>query len=81
MKRYNNVQLDGKLMKIEIVGTNLSAPAPPILATAQIPFPTNGILGNFAENYNGNFGNFNGNSNGNFRFVLSFGYAVSNGTL
>ncbi|KAG9445140.1 hypothetical protein H6P81_016480 [Aristolochia fimbriata] len=27
VKRYNNVQLDGKPMKIEIVGTNLSNPA------------------------------------------------------
>ncbi|KAL0842596.1 hypothetical protein Bca101_015841 [Brassica carinata] len=59
VKRYNDVQLDGKLMKIEIVGTNLSAPAPPLLAPVQIPFPSNGILGNFNENYNGNFnGNF-----------------------
>ena len=64
VKRYNDVQLDGKLMKIEIVGTNLSAPAPPpMLAPVQIPFPSNGLLGNFNENYNGNF-------NGNFRFVL-----------
>ncbi|VVB12959.1 unnamed protein product [Arabis nemorensis] len=63
VKRYNNVQLDGKLMKIEIVGTNLSAPAPTILAPAQIPFPANGILGNFNENFNSNF---NGNFNGNF---------------
>ncbi|KFK24711.1 hypothetical protein AALP_AA8G014900 [Arabis alpina] len=65
VKRYNNVQLDGKLMNIEIVGTNLSAQAPTILAPTQIPFPTNGILGNFNENFNGN--NFNGNFNGNFR--------------
>ncbi|CAN7113432.1 unnamed protein product [Brassica rapa subsp. narinosa] len=64
VKRYNDVQLDGKLMKIEIVGTNLSAPAPPMLAPVQIPFPSNGLLGNFNENYNGNF---NGNYNGNFR--------------
>ncbi|KAH7430893.1 hypothetical protein KP509_08G019300 [Ceratopteris richardii] len=27
-KRYNNVQLDGKPMKIEIVGTNLAMPVP-----------------------------------------------------
>lgn len=29
VKRYNNVQLDGKPMKIEIIGTNVSAPAAP----------------------------------------------------
>ncbi|KAH0861719.1 hypothetical protein HID58_089980 [Brassica napus] len=66
VKRYNNVQLDGKLMKIEIVGTNLSAPTPTTpLAPVQFPFPSNGILGNFNDNYNGGF---NGNFNGNFRF-------------
>ncbi|KAL0926965.1 hypothetical protein M5K25_003225 [Dendrobium thyrsiflorum] len=33
VKRYNNVQLDGKPMKIEIVGTNIPAPmvVPPLL--------------------------------------------------
>ncbi|MCO5560040.1 hypothetical protein L7F22_013646 [Adiantum nelumboides] len=31
-KRYNNVQLDGKPMKIEIIGTNLAIPAPPVRA-------------------------------------------------
>ncbi|KAJ3699413.1 hypothetical protein LUZ61_003118 [Rhynchospora tenuis] len=31
VKRYNNVQLDGKPMKIEIVGTNVSAPSAPAL--------------------------------------------------
>ncbi|KAF8402863.1 hypothetical protein HHK36_010955 [Tetracentron sinense] len=39
VKRYNNVQLDGKPMKIEIVGTNITTPA------AVLP-ATNGILGN-----------------------------------
>ncbi|XP_020268805.1 THO complex subunit 4D-like isoform X2 [Asparagus officinalis] len=29
MKRYNNVQLDGKAMKIEIIGTNLGLPVTP----------------------------------------------------
>ncbi|XP_066338907.1 THO complex subunit 4A-like isoform X1 [Miscanthus floridulus] len=29
IKRYNNVQLDGKPMKIEIIGTNIEAPPPP----------------------------------------------------
>ncbi|GMJ08968.1 hypothetical protein like AT5G59950 [Hibiscus trionum] len=32
VKRYNNVQLDGKPMKIEIVGTNIATPAAPISA-------------------------------------------------
>ncbi|WOL06604.1 THO complex subunit 4D-like isoform X1 [Canna indica] len=29
LKRYNNVQLDGKPMKIEVIGTNLGLPATP----------------------------------------------------
>lgn len=29
VKRFNNVQLDGKQMKIEIVGTNIGAPTAP----------------------------------------------------
>ncbi|XP_010543321.1 PREDICTED: THO complex subunit 4B [Tarenaya hassleriana] len=41
VKRYNNVQLDGKPMKIEIVGTNLSAPTP-----APPPLPANRMFGN-----------------------------------
>ena len=32
IKRYNNVQLDGKPMKIEIVGTNIATPAAPSAA-------------------------------------------------
>jgi THO complex subunit 4 len=28
LKRYNNVQLDGKPMKIELIGTNLTTPVP-----------------------------------------------------
>lgn len=39
VKRYNNVQLDGKPMKIEIVGTNISTPG---VAPA-----ANGPIGNF----------------------------------
>lgn len=32
VKRYNNVQLDGKPMKIEIIGTNIEAPPTPTFA-------------------------------------------------
>ncbi|KAA8539437.1 hypothetical protein F0562_026129 [Nyssa sinensis] len=39
IKRYNNVQLDGKTMKIELVGVNLVTPA-------VMPPTTNGVLGN-----------------------------------
>ncbi|XP_058215104.1 THO complex subunit 4A-like [Rhododendron vialii] len=38
VKRYNNVQLDGKPMKIEIVGTNISTPG-------ILPTPTIGLFG------------------------------------
>ncbi|KAJ9188969.1 hypothetical protein P3X46_000315 [Hevea brasiliensis] len=38
VKRYNNVQLDGKPMKIEIVGTNIATPG--------VPPATNGTFGN-----------------------------------
>ena len=30
VKRYNNVQLDGKPMKIEMIGTNLNSVAPAV---------------------------------------------------
>ncbi|KAM6597098.1 hypothetical protein CsatA_007622 [Cannabis sativa] len=40
VKRYNNVQLDGKPMKIEIVGTNIATAAGPP------PPATNGSFGN-----------------------------------
>ncbi|KAL0533759.1 hypothetical protein IC582_027803 [Cucumis melo] len=38
IKRYNNVQLDGKPMKLEIVGTNIVTPA--------VPAPSNASFGN-----------------------------------
>uniref|UniRef100_A0A5B7APA5 Putative THO complex subunit 4A-like isoform X1 n=1 Tax=Davidia involucrata TaxID=16924 RepID=A0A5B7APA5_DAVIN len=38
VKRYNNVQLDGKILKIEIVGTNIATPA-------AVPPATNGMYG------------------------------------
>ncbi|CAA7389650.1 unnamed protein product [Spirodela intermedia] len=40
VKRYNNVQLDGKPMKIDIVGTNVMTPAIPV------PQISNGLIGN-----------------------------------
>ena len=33
LKRYNNVQLDGKAMKIEFIGSNLVTPARPSTST------------------------------------------------
>ncbi|XP_020100825.1 THO complex subunit 4A-like [Ananas comosus] len=39
VKRYNNVLLDGKPMKIEIIGTNIETPA-------ILPFPFGGTFGN-----------------------------------
>ncbi|CAK9176487.1 unnamed protein product [Ilex paraguariensis] len=39
VKRYNNLQLDGKPIKIELVGINLVTPP-------SVPPTTNGILGN-----------------------------------
>ncbi|XP_058766398.1 THO complex subunit 4A-like [Vicia villosa] len=53
VKRYNNVQLDGKPMKIEIVGTNISTPgAAPALNAAignfnGIPSSGQGRVGDF----------------------------------
>ncbi|XP_039807100.1 THO complex subunit 4B-like isoform X3 [Panicum virgatum] len=41
VKRYNNVQLDGKPMKIEIIGTNIEAPAPPTATFSFNPPPGN----------------------------------------
>ncbi|CAL1400563.1 unnamed protein product [Linum trigynum] len=39
VKRYNNVQLDGKPMKIEIVGTNVVTPAVPPVITGNFGNP------------------------------------------
>ncbi|XP_057956093.1 THO complex subunit 4A isoform X2 [Malania oleifera] len=43
VKRYNNVQLDGKPMKIEIVGTNIVTPAPVPSAMSNTFGNTNGV--------------------------------------
>uniref|UniRef100_A0ACD5WY91 Uncharacterized protein n=2 Tax=Avena sativa TaxID=4498 RepID=A0ACD5WY91_AVESA len=37
LKKYNNVHLDGKPMKIEVIGTNIEASAPTIFAFAPPP--------------------------------------------
>ncbi|KAI4991427.1 hypothetical protein ZWY2020_039798 [Hordeum vulgare] len=42
LKRYNNVQLDGKPMKIEVIGTNIEAPPAPAIFTLNTP-----TIGNF----------------------------------
>ncbi|VAI16400.1 unnamed protein product [Triticum turgidum subsp. durum] len=48
LKRYNNVQLDGKPMKIEVIGTNIEAPPPPAIFTLNTP-----TIGNFIPSYSG----------------------------
>ncbi|CAL5420110.1 unnamed protein product [Camellia sinensis] len=44
VKRYNNVQLDGKPMKVEIVGTNIATPAAPSLLPPLLPPPSTNVL-------------------------------------
>ncbi|CAN1230924.1 THO complex subunit 4A [Linum grandiflorum] len=65
VKRYNNVQLDGKPMKIEIVGTNIvTAPAP------MPPMVVNGNFGNpmgFGRGPRGGRGGGRGFGNGRGR--------------
>jgi hypothetical protein len=46
VKKYNNVQLDGKPMKIEIVGTNT-----PTAASAALPVTNGGLARNAARRY------------------------------
>ncbi|KAF3453847.1 hypothetical protein FNV43_RR04288 [Rhamnella rubrinervis] len=61
VKRYNNVQLDGKPMKIEIVGTNIATPA------VSLPV-TNGSFGNsngFSRGGQGRGGAFGRTRGGN----------------
>lgn len=48
VKRYNNVQLDGKPMKIEIVGTNVATPAAPPAANGTFG-NSNGIARGYAS--------------------------------
>lgn len=60
VKRYNNVQLDGKPMKIEIVGLNIVAPVagPPLVNN----FPGN--FNGFPRSGQGRSGGFGGRSGG-----------------
>ncbi|PWA46592.1 Nucleotide-binding, alpha-beta plait [Artemisia annua] len=61
VKRYNNVQLDGKPMKIEIVGLNLVAPVPPMANNY------NGNMNSFprgGQARNAGFGRPRGGANG-----------------
>ncbi|CAL5422549.1 unnamed protein product [Camellia sinensis] len=44
VKRYNNVQLDGKPMKVEIVGTNIATPAAPSLLPPLLPPPSTNVM-------------------------------------
>ncbi|KAK6926937.1 Chromatin target of PRMT1 protein, C-terminal, partial [Dillenia turbinata] len=57
VKRYNNVQLDGKPMKIEIVGTNIAT----LVAT---PLAANGAFGNTNGVPQGNSGQGRGGAAG-----------------
>ncbi|KAI4383841.1 hypothetical protein MLD38_009636 [Melastoma candidum] len=60
VKRYNNVQLDGKPMKVEIVGTNLVAPVVAAVTNGSFAAP------------NIPFGNFNGLPRGGIRRGTAF---------
>ncbi|KAI4368823.1 hypothetical protein MLD38_017338 [Melastoma candidum] len=63
VKRYNNVQLDGKPMRIEIVGTNLVTPVVPAVTNGSFAAPNVGF----------------GNMNGLFRGGSGRGSAFSRG--
>ncbi|GAA0174268.1 RNA metabolism protein [Lithospermum erythrorhizon] len=74
VKRYNNVQLDGKPMKIEIVGTNISTPV--------AGGPVNGSFGNangmFQRSGQGRGGRF-GRSRGGGGRSRGFGRGAGRG--
>ncbi|GAB2214721.1 hypothetical protein Drorol1_Dr00019083 [Drosera rotundifolia] len=86
VKRYNNVELDGKPMKIEIVGTNITAPpllplSPPVFpsfpnpgwAPPRMPQGRGGVVGQAAggSGFGRGRGRGNGNSNGRTREKVS----------
>lgn len=65
VKRYNNVQLDGKPMKIEIVGTNIVTPALPMAMPPLLPFnPPYGNPNGFQRGGQGGRGGFQGRPRG-----------------
>ncbi|KMZ74452.1 putative RNA and export factor binding protein [Zostera marina] len=65
VKRYNNVQLDGKPMKIEIVGTNIVTPAPHAI-NALLGNPNSSKRGGFTGSFRsgGRFGSSQGGARG-----------------
>ncbi|XBH84400.1 hypothetical protein VPH35_072590 [Triticum aestivum] len=74
LKKYNNVHLDGKPMKIEVIGTNIEAPAPipAIFALASPPgnfsFPSKSGpgMGVSGRGWSRGGGGFSGRSGGGF---------------
>ncbi|KAJ4779837.1 THO complex subunit 4 [Rhynchospora pubera] len=57
VKRYDNMLLDGKPIKIDIVGKHLKAPLPLTLPPVVAPLPYAGVLGNLnASMRSGGFG-------------------------
>ncbi|XP_037430025.1 THO complex subunit 4B-like [Triticum dicoccoides] len=74
LKKYNNVHLDGKPMKIEVIGTNIEAPAPipSIFALASPPgnfsFPSKSGpgMGVSGRGWSRGGGGFSGRSGGGF---------------
>ncbi|KAL4571009.1 hypothetical protein LXL04_017759 [Taraxacum kok-saghyz] len=63
VKRYNNVQLDGKPMKIEIVGLNIVAPVPSVPLMNNSFGNMNGFLRN-GQGRSGGFGRSGGGGGG-----------------
>ncbi|KAK4492043.1 hypothetical protein RD792_002833 [Penstemon davidsonii] len=73
VKRYNNVQLDGKPMKIELVGTNITTPAAGLPATGAFgdsnlaPRSGQGRRGGFGRSRGGGRGRASGRGRGQGR--------------
>lgn len=62
VKRYNNVQLDGKPMKIEIVGTNITTPA--VAPAANGAFGNSNGVPRSGQGRGGAFGRLRGGGDG-----------------